>query len=85
MTTRLTSDQAARYDEWIANQRADACHLIVEMEQISRQAGELIPGKPPKPEKHREISPVNTGTRTTQQHVTPALLGLSLARLPRPA
>ena len=36
MTTRLTAGQAARYAEWIANQR-ELRRLIAEMEQISRQ------------------------------------------------
>ena len=41
VTTRLTADQAARYAEWIANQR-ELRRLITEMEAISRQATELI-------------------------------------------
>jgi hypothetical protein len=44
VTTRLTAGQAARYAEWIANQRELRC-LIAEMEQVSRQAAELILGK----------------------------------------
>ena len=36
MTTRLTAGQAARYAEWIVNQR-ELRRLIAEMEQISRQ------------------------------------------------
>ena len=50
VTTRLTAGQAARYAEWIANQHELRC-LIAEMEQISRQAAELILGKPPEPGK----------------------------------
>jgi hypothetical protein len=50
VTTRLTAGQAARYAEWIANQR-ELRRLITEMEDISRQAAELILGKPPKPDK----------------------------------
>lgn len=50
VTTRLTSDQAARYAEWIANQR-ELRRLTAEMEQISRQAAELIISKPPEPDK----------------------------------
>jgi hypothetical protein len=46
VTTRLTAGQAARYAEWIANQRELRC-LIAEMEQISRQAAELILSKTP--------------------------------------
>ncbi len=46
VTTRLTAGQAARYAEWIANQR-ELRRLIAEMEQISRQAAELILSKPP--------------------------------------
>jgi len=45
VTTRLTPAQAARYAEWIANQR-ELRRLITEMEQISRQAAELILSKP---------------------------------------
>lgn len=47
VTTRLTPGQAARYAEWIANQR-ELRHLIAEMEHISRQAADLILNKPPK-------------------------------------
>ncbi len=50
VTTRLTADQAARYAEWIANQR-ELRRLIAEMEHISRQATKLILSKTPKPEK----------------------------------
>jgi len=46
ITTRLTASQAARYTEWIANQR-ELRRLIAEMEDISRQAAELILSKPP--------------------------------------
>ena len=41
VTTRLTAGQAARYAEWIANQR-ELRRLIAEMEAISRQAAGLI-------------------------------------------
>jgi len=44
ITRRLTGDQAARYAEWIANQR-ELRRTIAEMQEISRQAGELIMGK----------------------------------------
>jgi hypothetical protein len=50
ITTRLTPSQAARYTEWINNQR-EMRRLIAEMEQISRQAAELILSETPKPEK----------------------------------
>ena len=50
VTTRLTASQAARYAEWIANQR-ELRRLIAEMEDISRQAAELILSKAPKPGK----------------------------------
>lgn len=41
VTTRLTADQAARYTEWIDNQR-QLRRLTAEMEQISHQAVDLI-------------------------------------------
>jgi hypothetical protein len=41
ITRRLTADQAAHYAEWIDNQR-QLRQLIAEMEQISRQAADLI-------------------------------------------
>jgi hypothetical protein len=44
VTTRLTPGQAARYTEWINNQR-EIRRLLAEMEQISRQAAELILSK----------------------------------------
>jgi uncharacterized protein YjiS (DUF1127 family) len=44
ITRRLTGDQAARYAEWIANQR-ELRRTVAEMQEISRQAGELIMGK----------------------------------------
>jgi hypothetical protein len=44
ITRRLTSDQAARYAEWIANQR-ELRATIAEMQEISRQAAELIMAK----------------------------------------
>jgi hypothetical protein len=50
ITTRLTAGQAARYAGWIANQR-ELRRLLTEMEDISRQAAELILGKTPKPDK----------------------------------
>lgn len=50
VTTRLTAGQAARYAEWIANQR-ELRRLIAEMEQISRQAAGIILSKPPEPGK----------------------------------
>ncbi len=50
VTTRLTDAQAARYAEWIANQR-ELRRLITEMEGISRQAAELILSETPKPDK----------------------------------
>ena len=50
VTTRLTEGQAARYAEWIANQR-ELRRVLGEMEQISRQAAQLILGKPPQPDK----------------------------------
>jgi Family of unknown function (DUF6788) len=46
VTTRLTAGQAARYAEWIANQR-ELRRLIAEMEQISRQAAGLILSESP--------------------------------------
>jgi len=50
VTTRLTEGQAARYTEWIANQR-ELRRVLGEMEDISRQAAELILGKTPEPDK----------------------------------
>jgi hypothetical protein len=50
VTTRLTEGQAARYAEWIANQR-ELRRVLSEMEDISRQAAGLILGKAPKPDK----------------------------------
>jgi hypothetical protein len=49
-TRRLTSDQAARYAEWISNQR-ELRRTMAEMEEVSRQATELLLSKTPKPEK----------------------------------
>ena len=49
-TRRLTSDQAARYAEWISNQR-ELRRTVAEMEEVSRQAAELLLSKTPKPEK----------------------------------
>jgi hypothetical protein len=50
VTTRLSEGQAARHAEWIASQR-ELRRLLGEMEDISRQAARLIPGKPPEPDK----------------------------------
>ena len=50
VTTRLTEGQAARYAEWIANQR-ELRRVLAEMEDISRQAAELTLGKTLKPDK----------------------------------
>ena len=50
VTTRLTQGQAARYADWIANQR-ELRRVLGDMEQISRQAAELILGKTPEPDK----------------------------------
>ena len=50
VTTRLTAGQAVRYAEWIANQR-ELRRLLAQMEQISRQAAELILRKPPETDK----------------------------------
>jgi len=50
VTTRLTEGQAARYAEWIANQR-ELRRVLGDMEQISRQAAELILDKTPEPDK----------------------------------
>jgi hypothetical protein len=50
VTTRLTAGQAARYAGWIANQR-ELRRLLAEMEQVSRQAAELILSKPSEPDK----------------------------------
>jgi len=50
VTTRLTASQAARYTEWITNQR-EMRRLLGEMEQISRRAAELILGETPEPDK----------------------------------
>ena len=44
ITRRLTSDQAARYAEWTANQR-ELRATVAEMEAISAQAAELILAK----------------------------------------
>lgn len=41
VTRRLTGAQATRYAEWIANQR-ELHRLLAEMQDISRQAAELI-------------------------------------------
>ena len=50
VTTRLTASQAARYAEWISNQR-ELHRVLGEMQDISRQAAELILGKTPEPDK----------------------------------
>ena len=60
VTQRLTGDQAARYAEWTANQR-ELRRLIAEMEQVSRQAAELILRKTPKPEKTPGDQPAQPG------------------------
>lgn len=44
ITRRLTSDQAARYAEWTANQH-ELRATVAEMEAISAQAAELILAK----------------------------------------
>jgi hypothetical protein len=49
VTTRLTAGQAARYTEWIANQR-ELRRLLAEMEQVSRQAASLILSELPEPD-----------------------------------
>lgn len=46
VTTRLIQGQAARYAEWIANQR-ELRRVLGHREQISRQAAELILDKHP--------------------------------------
>ena len=48
--TRLTEGEAARYAEWIANQR-ELRRVLGEMEQISRQAAQLILDELPEPGK----------------------------------
>ena len=50
VTTRLTEGQAARYAEWINNQR-ELRRVLGETEDISRQAAELILSKTPEPDK----------------------------------
>ena len=50
VTTRLTEGQAARYAEWINNQR-ELRRVLGEMEQISRQAAQLILDTSPEPDK----------------------------------
>lgn len=57
VTTRLTEGQAARYAEWINNQR-ELRRLLGEMEDISRQAAQLILHKPPEPDKTPGDQPV---------------------------
>ena len=49
VTTRLTQAQAARYAEWIANQR-ELRRILGEMEQISHQAAGLILSELPEPD-----------------------------------
>jgi len=44
ITRRLTGDQAARYTEWISNQR-ELRRTIAEMEEISQRAADVILGK----------------------------------------
>ena len=79
VTTRLTAGQAARYAEWIANQR-ELRRLIAEMEQVSRQAARLILSESPETGKRPEISPPNTGTAPRQQPATHGQRVLSVAR-----
>jgi hypothetical protein len=50
ITTRLTPSQAARYAEWIANQR-QLRRVLAEMEQISHQAAQLILSELTEPDK----------------------------------
>ena len=81
VATRLTAGQAARYTEWIANQRELRRLLHQGLEDISRQAAELILGKPPQ---NRINSPgiVTHNTRKVfrQQPVTPGQRLLSSPR-----
>jgi hypothetical protein len=49
ITTRLTAGQAARYAEWIANQR-ELRRMLGEMAEISRQAASLILSEMPEPD-----------------------------------
>ena len=60
VTTRLTAGQATRYAEWIANQR-EMRRVLAEMEQISRQAAELILGRTPEPGKTPGDRPAQHG------------------------
>ena len=53
VTTRLTPSQAARYTEWIANQR-ELHRILTEMENIARQATALILTQTPEPGKTTE-------------------------------
>ena len=41
LTRRITEEQAALYQEWIANRRR-ALRIIAEIEEISQQAGEIL-------------------------------------------
>jgi hypothetical protein len=41
ITRRITEAQAALYKEWIANRRR-ALRIIAEIEEVSRQAGEIL-------------------------------------------
>ena len=50
LTRRLTAEQADRYREWIANRRRlDA--LTEQMDQLSRQAAELLLAQPDAPQR----------------------------------
>ncbi len=46
LTRRLTADQAQRYREWIANRRR-LDQLLAAMDELSRQAGDLLLFPPP--------------------------------------
>lgn len=48
LTRRLTAEQADRYREWIANRRR-LDELTEQMDQISRQAAELLLAQPADP------------------------------------
>ena len=54
LTRRLTPEQADRYREWIANRRR-LDQLTEQMDQLSRQAAELLltqPAAPQRPDPH---------------------------------
>ncbi len=48
ITRRITQEQAALYQEWIANRRR-ALHIIAEIEKLSRRAEEILLHQHPKP------------------------------------